>query len=460
MKPWQAFELGYVTLEFTSAFRVGAAEGDNLFDAVFVTDANGLPCIPGESLAGVLRHSLGEDNRCDEVFGFQDREGGEASRVRFSFAHVHNSKNQPVPFRGATLKDPVLELLAAGAGRDHVRIGAHGAADGRGKFDELVVPAGARFTFELSVSHLSPMRLDELVGRLDRSEVRLGGGTRNGLGNFRVVALRAASFNLAHAKDLERLTRLPVALEKAALSEVLETRSIEKQAAPAGWSEATITLTPLSTWMIGGGAPTTREPEPSRPEQGWDRVPLTEGRVEWDDKGTGRVRKDKEAPFLIPASSIKGAVRHRTAFHARRLAGAWLESGGLLSPTDADQLFGGVRGNSGGVPGKVHFSEVYVKPSEVDYIALQHVSLDRFTQGPRDHLLFDELALGSTRLVIRLQVHKEVLSEGALQALEAALDDLCQSRLALGAGRGHGRFRGEWGPRLTAVKEEREHARL
>lgn len=460
--PWSAFEIGYVTLQFDSAFLVGAGEGERLFDSVFVTDANGLPCLPGPALAGVLRHALADgrnpatDDRCGAVFGYQEHGEGQSSRVRLSFAHAHGQDDRPVPFRGARRDDPVLAFLAAGVSRDHVRLGGHGAADHRGKFDELLVPAGARFTFELVVSHLSPVSLSELVALLGRNDVRIGRASRRGLGRFSVVRARVARFDLANREDLVRLGRLPVALEKAALSSELAPLEVESAPRAAGWVRGQLRLTPLGTWAVGGGLPTGREPQREKP---WDRLPLSEREIRWEGS-RGRVIPVEESRYLLPASSLKGSLRHRTAFHARKAAGAWLGEGTWPEgPTQAEKaLFGEVRGSHSGRPGRVHLSDVYV---EAPTAGLNHVSLDRFTQGPMDHLLFDEVALGECELKIDVAIRTgDDLPRPHRAALAAALDDLCSGRLAVGAGRGHGRFRGEisWEDGSSWLQEGPEHA--
>lgn len=454
--PWQVFEVGLVTLEFQTAFIIGAAEGDNLFDAVFVSDANGLPCLPGESLAGILRHAVAgtsdplRDDVCREVFGYQDADGGRASRLRLSFGHVHDQNDRPVPFRGADVRsDSILGFLAAGAGRDHVRIGQHGVVDGSGKFDHLVVPAGARFTFEMWLAKNEKVDLAKLVQVLQRSEIRVGGKSRRGLGRIRVHAVRGAKFDLSNATDVARFSTLPSAIELAHDSDVLKKMDLKAPAKDEAspWIEGTLVLEPVGSWMIGGGIPTGAEPQRSK-EGPWDRVPLTERRIVWEKQGGREVAKlarKEEARPLIPGSSVKGALRHRTAFHARRLAKVWLDGnvGGALPFTqEENDLFGEVRSADSGTPGRVFISDVHLAEA-AKYLPIQHVSLDRFTQAPMDHLLYDELALGKHRLEIPFTVRTDGLSKEAQDAFAAALDDLCNGRLALGAGRGHGRFKGK-----------------
>ena len=466
--PWRSFEVALMTIELESAFLVAAQDGDNLFDAVFVTDANGLPCIPGESLAGILRHSLAgdadpaEDKRCQAVFGFQDRDNGQASRVRISYAHAHGKGDKPVPFRGArTSDDPVLKALQSGVGRDHVRIGKHGAVDQRGKFDELLVPAGARFSFEIALAKESGIKIADLLAQLVRTDVRVGGKTKRGLGAFKVVRAVGTSFDLTMKDDVTRFGRLPVAIEKLASSPELKKLELPTPGKSDRVRTGTITLRPIGTWMVGGGVPVGSEGgEPERHnDNAWDRVPLRERRIVWSDaKGGGKVGSvcsDSKAEFLVPASSLKGALRHRTAFHARRLSGdCWLEPGGIVPKGSApgeSLLFGEVREGDTGLPGCIILSDLYVDPMKAKLTPLQHVSLDRFTQGPMDHLLYDELALGETELKFEITIierHEDCTT--ALKALHFALEDLTQGRLSLGAGRGHGRF-------LGSVKWENNH---
>lgn len=459
MSPWRSFELAYVTIELETAFLVGAAESDNLFDSVFVTDASGLPCIPGESLAGALRHALAgesgsKDERVRQAFGFQAREDGESSRIRLSFAHVHGQDDVPVAFRAEVKDDPVLLALVAGVGRDHVRIGKHGAVDQRGKFDELLVPAGARFTFEICLSTESPIKMNELLAMLAHRDLCIGGKTRRGLGRFKVVRVRGASFDLSREDDLKRLAKLPVALEQAAVSG--ELRRLEMPGPPQrpDFFEGTLTLKPIGTWMIGGGAPTGREPKREK-EGPWDRVPLSEHKIAWSkqgDKDRGQVVTGDKAPYLVPGSSIKGALRHRTAFHARRLRRIWTAE----AVSEEELLFGDVRGQKSGSPGCVFIGDMYLEP-KVTLEPFQHVSLDRFTQAPMDHLLYDELALGVCELKVQISVKLPADDTTLLarKALLAAVQDLCEGRLSIGAGRSHGRFRGQpqWAGRKLVEEE-------
>lgn len=455
--PWLVFEVARCTLEVESTFRIGSGEGDGLHDAVFVTDCNGLPAIPGDSLAGVMRHALANGSdpatnpTCCAVFGYQQKSAGQASAVQCSWASVHSRNDTPVPFREANMDDAVLALLAAGVPRDHVRIGPHGAVDERGKFDELVVPAGARFTFELVVDSRCPVSALELVQLLARPETRIGAATRRGLGRVHPIRCRIGRFDLRQRADRERYARLPIPLEKGD-GGTLDPQEIEAAVASGRWVHGTIQLAAADTWAIGGTIPSGRETkrQEKNSKPGWDKFPFTEQHIEWATQGNGSDRgavvSREEAPFVIPATSIKGALRHRTAFHARRLQGdSWLTANNRDAAATPEEvsLFGEIREADRGQPGVVLLGDVRVDPNDVALAPFQHVCLDRFTQGPMDGLLFDEVVAHGGAFEVDIDVCVDRLSSRARQALGAALDDLCSQRLALGSGRSHGRFAGE-----------------
>ena len=55
------FALAHVTIELSTPLTIGTGNGDDLNDSTCVLDTNGLPTIPGTSLAGMLRE-LGVPN--------------------------------------------------------------------------------------------------------------------------------------------------------------------------------------------------------------------------------------------------------------------------------------------------------------------------------------------------------------------------------------------------------------
>jgi CRISPR/Cas system CSM-associated protein Csm3 (group 7 of RAMP superfamily) len=451
------FELARITIEAQSPFVVACEGSDAFYDAAFTTDANGLPAIPGETLAGVLRHALAAfedsaeastaDRASSRAFGYQERQSGASSRVETSWAHCHDKSNRPVPFRGASIKgDPVLEFLARGVGRDHVRIDANGVADqqGRGKFDELLVPAGARFTFEARILAGANLDISDLIAFFALPELRIGRASRRGLGEFRVVKCLSRKFDLRNAKDREDFAKLPVDLHTDT-NGVLSEHCGQSTRFASRWTATEIELSPESTWSVGGAL----EPRGllMASERSFDRFPWAEERIVWtnDEGRLGALE------WLLPASTLKGLLRHRVAFHARRLGGQFYDpadpaSLGAALEVPAAEIFwfGTPRDNAPPSPGRIRLGDVRLK-ADKKQAAFDHVSIDRFTQGPIDGRLFREVTLfKGGPLKVALAVDLGDASEDLIAPLRAALEDLCSGRLALGAAssRGHGKVRG------------------
>lgn len=457
--------LARVTLEATTPLTVGTGRGDDLIDSVCVTDANGLPTIPGSTLAGVLRHALpgGSDGeRARGLFGYQSRDEGAASRVKVSWAQVHDANDRPVPLRWdvnrETLSAPeraLLALLEGGVFRDHVRLNERGVVDGAGKFDERLVPKGARFTFELRVDGGDAQAdLDMLLGSLSSSTLRIGGRTRRGYGAFKVMRVQARVFDLT--KHLALWSKVPRALEEPVSIEVLPMRKVEslKGVAAAGVKRGYLVLSPLDYWLFGNGDPS--RPSHTRGGRTVDMIPRSEPVISWDSKtGKALIDEREHAPNLVQSSGIKGALRHRAVFHLRRAAKLWAEDvqGEPAPPAEVELLFGAAKSRREGTPGCVHLGDAWLATApaadrsrgSVRDGALDHVSIDRFTGGPMDGMLFSEAPLHGGAFKLEVLIEAERVPDEARKALSAAIDDLLGGRLAIGGGssRGHGYVKGE-----------------
>jgi len=451
-----------VTLETTTPLTIGTGAGNDLVDAICVTDANGLPTVPGSSIAGVLRHGLPdgpEGPGAHRLFGYQQQDTGEASHVFVSWAHAHDASDRPVSARpgSAHAADEVLGLLAAGVRRDHVRISRHGVVDGRGKFDTQLVPTGARFTFELRVQGGPESRritdpaatLDQLLGQIASPAFRLGGRTRRGFGTVKVVRVLARTFDLR--TEHAAWAGVPRDLAAPVPASLLPTFRVRAADEAPGFKTGRLVLEAVDYWLFAG--------EPAREshyrnDKAIDQVAKTEPVITWDG-ARGRVLESKEARYLVPASSVKGALRHRTEFHLRRLRGVWASTDGS-TPPDADvvteamqTLFGDVKqragtGDGAGKPGRVYLTDHYAAPSQREG-ELDHVSIDRFTGGPMDGMLFSEKPLFQGTITLALAVDVGCpIPDDVRRAFAAAVDDLCHERLPIGAAsnRGHGYFRG------------------
>jgi hypothetical protein len=164
--------------------------------------------------------------------------------------------------------------------------------------------------------------------------------------------------------------------------------------------------------------------------------------------------------YVLGGSSVRGALAHRALFHFNSGAGRRIQVGGDR-PTKPEEfaawrersaellaLFGeakpDVTSPSQGRRSALIVEDVVFKPRSV--MALDHNSLDRFSGGARNGVLFSEELVCSDPVTIEIVLDNRRLSDAmgtsnltedqidqARAALRAAIDDLCQSRLALGA---------------------------
>ncbi len=436
-------------VEFTTPFIVGASRGGDIADAVCVTDANGLPAIPGSSLAGALRaafrRAAGQEAE-KSIFGYQENDDGRGSRLTVSWACIHDSKDVPVEGIAAPerLADAVLAKAMCPAVRDHVRISHKGASDSaeRGKFDEQAVCAGHRFSFELELAGgpEDATAWKTLLGLLSGGSLRLGGKTRRGFGAFKLVSLslRDRAFDLRKEADFSAYRKHPVSLKE---KDSLPLTKLEGEAGRGGMLTVLLELTPRGFWMFGGG----HDLPESKGDA--DMAPVRDCRIAWEG-GKGAVEEDL---ILIPAASIKGALSHRVAFHYNALTGRFCDK---ERPEDicgenngaVKALFGFVKDQSGGRRGRVLIDDILLKKTVADQL-VHHVGIDRYTGGARDQALFCERPLWGEKLGIAIHVSEpeDFKDDAVKKAFALALDDLAQGRLQLGAGsgRGEGYFEGK-----------------
>lgn len=468
------FHIARITLEAETALSIASGLANGVFDSNLVMDANDLPAIPGSALAGVLRslytkeHSKSEANN---VFGFQSSKRGEAddsrpSSLNVSWGCIQDSEGKAVQGlclggdQGKIERDeilkPAMALTDSPVFRDRVRINHKGVSANTGKFDRAVLPAGYRFSVELSMWSDQPEPTDwkNVLALLKHPLFRLGGMTRAGLGKMKLVSVHQMIVDLATDLGRQQFEGLS--------SDLNDLSGFKEQVIPdfgdsQSYVKATIKLAPNSYWRIGQGNDPKLSDSRGKPA---DLLPKMEEKVLWS-KGQRAAGGTKQ--LLIPASSVKGALSHRMAFHANRLNAKWAED--VLADKSAKYdksedcaevraLFGYANSDnssSSGQAGHAFIDDGYRDVSQEKLQMIMHNSIDRFSGSVRDHMLFSEEMVWGEGVEICLTVDKQGnalkqdVATKARESLKLALDDLCQGRLALGAGvsKGHGLFMGE-----------------
>lgn len=518
--------LAHFIVEADTPLAIGSGEKGFTVDRLIARDALGLPYIPGSSLAGVLRNELDpydQSQPIKELFGFQEKRSdkGQGSRLILSSGHLMGEDGKTVVegLQNVNLNTGYYSYFTRLPERDHVRMTHRGAADtaGHGKFDEELVHKGARFAFRLELmgDEQDAGVWKHLLSLVHQPLFRIGAGTRKGFGKLKVIACETRIFDMKKQSDL--LAYLDLNSSLNAPRNGWNKERIEGKVAE-GWAHYRLTLTPQDFFLFAAGYG----------DEEVDNKPKTERYFTWD-KVTGLPELKERDYLLIPATSVKGALSHRVAWHYNCLIGNYindskettsfpqvdieeliasfplpfdiekqdipsdsliwkqlqqqidtLDLDGLLQDSDiwkdynerlahyqhsyepnpspvgeandaVKTLFGFAADTKGnehdGQRGQVVMEDVYLDPEQVKEKIFSHVSIDRFTGGARDGMLFQQKVTSSTSFSLDIYVREEALADEKIKTVwEAALSDLCHGDLLLGGGtaKGHGIFQGEF----------------
>lgn len=415
--------------------RIGSGNNSLVSDAMVCTDANGLPYVPGSSLAGILRHRMAKGEE-DLIFGSESH----GSTIILSDANLVYEGGKVVEGL-LPHKTPFLAIYSDLPIRQHVRIGHSGAAEKSGKYDEQIVFAGSRFCFTvelLSKNHPEKDVIKTIFSNMMRRDFRIGGGTRKGFGQIRIDCISYVELDLSQEADLSCYLEKTASLNDQSLRNRMTDLSI--QGSDEGlWETMRIELRPEDFFLFGSGFG----------DDVSDITPAVESRIEWKDGEPSIIKKCT----LIPATSVKGAIAHRTAFYYNLFTRQFAESEIPLSELTGSknkavcQLFG-CDGSQTELScrGKVILSDIYLNNTTEKI--LDHVVIDSYTGGSLDGGLFNEKVLGTTgNLILDILVEKSAFSgdENVGKAFKSAIQDLCDGFLPLGGGvnRGHGVFTGK-----------------
>lgn len=435
-----------IVIEAKTPLNIGSGNKGIKSDSLVLRDINGLPFIPGTTIAGLLRHTLGSDE--EKYMGSQemgspliitdgkmlDDEGrvldGILSQEKLNSSFLANFRQLPI--------------------RQHAKISHRGTTLKGGKFDEEIVMKGTRFCFEMEMlsNNNEDGKFKELLNTLNSDTFRIGSGSRSGFGEIEVVGSQCQYKTIDLTNEIQRDWYLKKSSSLRVEWTDAETITLEKPSTK-DWTTYTLELNPVDFMLFGSGI-------------GNDKADMTyvrESFVDWSTKPA--TVKDRERVILIPASSVKGALSHRLAFHYNKIKGIFADT--LKEGEKIDDFVGknneavkAVFGSEGDKDangkirnkkrGNVLISDIIQEAPVVSKV-LNHVSIDRFTGGAIDGALFNEETLYAKGLSFELKL---MVSDSAFddkdvkEAFENTLKDLCSCMLPLGGGvnRGNGCFEG------------------
>ena len=440
--------LARVVVEADTPIAVGTGREDIVTDAPVVRDVNGLPYIPATSLTGVIRHALGigkEDKNV--VFGYHDKNGGQGARLILTDAVMIGKEGKAMDGICNIQNDEFYSHYNEKNVRQHVRITDKGVADtkGYGKFDNEVVYKGTRFVFEMELlsDETEVEDFENSLKQLYDETFRIGGGTRCGYGKLKVKKCKQVTLDMMDAKD--RRAYLKKSSSLSSPWEFARVHEEERTSASTGWTKYELKLEPLDFMLFGSGMGDDEA----------DNTPMTDIVVEWNEQGKPCFSKQKT---LIPATSVKGALAHRTAYHFNKRKEIFAEN--LKSEEERNKYVGGCNdavqalfgasvddvSNKRGKRGNVILSDVI--QHEVETKVFHHNKIDYFTGGTIDGALFQEKSIWGKDKSYELEIlvdNKALADEDVKLAFEDSLRDLCEGLLPLGGvtGRGNGVFGGK-----------------
>jgi CRISPR/Cas system CSM-associated protein Csm3 (group 7 of RAMP superfamily) len=313
-----------IIIEAETPLSVGSGQKGLTIDRVVAKDANHLPYIPGTSLCGVLRHSFQalQPDLADDLFGFGGNDG-KGSRLKISAAHLVGEDGHKIieGLQNIQFESGYYAYFNRLPERDHVRITEKGAADSKnhGKYDEQLVHKGTRFAFEIELvgTHQDKSSWEQLLNLLSSPIFRIGAGTRKGFGKIKIVAERSVfkTFNLTNKADLLSYLSKSSALNGDYTG--WKTLTLPSKTDLPLWTQYSLKLTAQNLFLFSAGFG----------DEDADSIQKTESFFEWT---TGRPVLKKEKTILIPATSVKGAIAHRVAYHYNLLTALTI---GQLSKT-------------------------------------------------------------------------------------------------------------------------------
>lgn len=440
-------------VETLSALAIGAGRDGLLNERLIAKDANGLPYLPGTSIAGVVRHELPRNEEVDRLFGFQSIKENEGSGSRIVFSPgllvTEDGKTILEGIQNIDFSKPYFSDFKTLPHRDHVRINHRGVAEKTGKFEEQLVRKGTRFAFEIEIegSKKDEELWLDILRILNAPSFRIGAGTRKGFGQLKVLSCIQRQFDLKQIQELKDYLGKSSSLNAF----IPEGKPFKEDHIRKDIAHYQLAIKPESFFLFGSGL--------------WgkdaDASPKEEEGYTWENGKNPTLKTH----YLIPATSIKGAIAHRVAFHYNSQVGASLEGileaetpekfdyekaiaelirgqiegsvDSLSYPANSDEwdkientisnltieqslewkdhteilkhksseeyklpvgenndavkaLFGYSKDDKEGARGKVIFSDVFLEKEDIAHHYFNHVSIDRFTGGARAGALFTQ----------------------------------------------------------------------
>ncbi len=398
-------------LRLASAALIGCGVSE-MTDIDVIRDVDGVPYIPASAIAGVLRHltaELMDEPIHTSIWGTLGSKISGQADSRQSAVTLHDlvpcdAKKITTQIRDAIRLDPKTGLVADTA-----------------KFDHEVIEHGADFIFRMQVRYSASVPQVEAAGFLAcihallvSSEVHVGARTTNGLGrleysNSGQPVISHYATGTSPRDRLDWLLRKPRPLPNQEMQSIMDMASERTRSGKVRISARFKVRRSMIVRSYPG--------DPEMP----DAVQFKSG-----------------SDYIIPGSSLKGAIRARATRIARHLS-----HDDTVAARYIDRLFGTIEGAK---DGKARRGRIRVQEILLDGLAPElqtRIKTDRFTGGTIEGALFDSMPLfvkkddNGKMLQITMDIEKAGDDDIGLMLL--VLKDLWTGMVALGGEKNVGR---------------------
>lgn len=398
-----------ITAECREPLHIGSGSGRNR--EVLIHPVRNVPFVQATGIAGALREFYSEDEALQRrLFGGvcgdeENAEGG--SRVYITdgfFLESRSSKDSPSCRKHLhTEIRPRLRIDPRTGTGQSVKIKGSERRSGQ-KFEIESVASGSRFSFSVYLYEKDEILEDALemgLKALHRGDIQLGGQKSNGCGYVKLLTVEKAVYDLCSSSDRGRWAdeskEMTDIVKEMTDTDVSDGRWLRFEL--SGRTEGSILVKAIAVTEYGKDTP-----------------------------ASVNIRNHKKE-YILPASSVKGAVRNQV----EKIA-AYMDMGEEC----VAELFGREADEDGGKAGRLRFYDSVIGQSrENENAGMQHrLHIDKFTGSVMYGGLFTEKpAYGD--ITIRVDIEKN--SDWACGLILMALRDIAVGILPLGSGSSIGR---------------------
>jgi CRISPR/Cas system CSM-associated protein Csm3 (group 7 of RAMP superfamily) len=371
-------------LRSRSPLRIGDREG------YILLDGDGRPMLPGTSLAGACRAYLSAQGvDTSSLFGIASQQGRQQPGRLFFSDSICRTETAKLELRPRTAMD--------GATRTIKRF-----------FDRITLSEGLVFPIRLALTVDSGTEgekqlsdVENILSALHKGRIRLGSYKSTGGGRMSILSGQRVHYDCSKEEELQAYINRSKSMEPWTPAALANSDQM---------IEITIHGQTDSPLLIAGGKPATSKLP--------DRAPL-------------EIRRGERSVCVIPATSLKGRLRHQVARISRQLK---------LSERFAEHIFGSApRENHNGHIGRLFFDDVEIEEPATRAI-YPRIAINPLTGGVKNGMLLkEETVTGRFQAALIYHSTDSEEDKACLALLLFALRDLSTHLSTLGSGYGIGR---------------------